>query len=440
VRLAPLLVALVLVLSCLAPRASFAQRAVPHAPPADRSEDIDLAVGENKTIAANDVVNYSEGSPGIADVKLTTDGGQFVVVGLKAGSTTLLLIYRDGSHKNIMINVFARSPDQVERELQQLLQGNVGVHLRRVGARFFIEGGVSTEADQKRFAHIAALYPGQVESLVEVGSIAQDRVFNIRIDFFFAQFNRDSGFDVGLQWPSQIGGTDVLTNALTYDFIAKAVTTATATVTNQPLPFLDLAANRGWAKVLRQATLITGNGNEAKFSNGGEQNFEIATNLTANIKAIEFGVNLSVLPRFDRDTRDMEVKVTADVGDLTPPGTGTTLPGRNTAKLETIVHLKLGQSIVLSGISARTQRHEVSGLPILSDIPVLGVLFGSHVRQEADTEGVIFIIPSVIDTLPPASSSLIENAVRAYEDFGGDIEHVHPFDRSPPVVGQSPRR
>ena len=403
---------------------------------ADRTEELDLAIGENKTIQATDVLNYSEGSPGVADVKLTTDGSQFVIVGLKAGSTTLLLIYRDGSHKNWVINVFARSPEQVERELGELLQGNVGVRLRRIGARFFIEGGVSTEADQRRFEHIAALYPGQVESLVQVGSVAQDRVFNIRIDFFFAQFDRDSGYNVGLGWPSRIGGPDVVATQMTYDFVAKAVTTATATVTSQPLPFLDLAAHRGWAKVLKQATLITGNGNEAKFSNGGEQNFTISENLTTNIRPIEFGINLTVLPRFDRDTRDMGVKILADEGDLTPPGQGTTIPGRNTAKLQTIVHLKLGQSIVLSGISTRTQRHEVTGIPILSDIPVLGLLFGSHVRQEADADGVIFIIPSVIDALPPASSELIESAARAYDDFRGDLRNAHLYPRTPPVLNE----
>ena len=61
---------------------------------ADRTEELDLAIGENKTIQATDVLNYSEGSPGIADVKLTTDGSQFVIVGLKSGSTTLLLIFQ----------------------------------------------------------------------------------------------------------------------------------------------------------------------------------------------------------------------------------------------------------------------------------------------------------------------------------------------------------
>jgi pilus assembly protein CpaC len=401
----------------------------------DRTEELDLAVGENKTISAADVANFSEGTPGVADVKLTTDGSQFVVVGTKAGTTTLLLIYRDGSHKNWVINVFARSPEEVQRELLQLLQGSVGVHLRRIGSRFFIEGGVSTEADQRRYQHIAALYPGQVESLVQVGSVAQDRQFNIRIDFFFVQYDRDSGYNVGLGWPATVGAGATVANNFTFDFIARAMTTATASVVNQPLPFLDIAAHRGWAKVNRQATLVTGNGNEAKFSNGGEQNFSVSNNLTANIRPIEFGLNLTVLPRFDRDSRDMEVKVVADIGDLTPPGAGTNLPGRNTSKLETIVHLKLGQSIVLSGISTRTQRHEVTGLPILSDIPILGLLFGGHQREQADTEGAIFIVPSVIDTLPAASSAMIDDALREYDRYSGHLGDVHPFVHTPPVLG-----
>jgi pilus assembly protein CpaC len=397
-----------------------------------RTEELNISVGENRTISAVDVVNYSEGSPGIADVRLTTDGSQFVIIGTKAGTTTLLLIFRDGSHKNWVINVFSRPPEQIERELQQLLQSDVGVHLRRVGLRFFIEGGVSTEADEKRYEHIASLYPGQVESLVQVGSVAQDRQMNVRIDFFFTQFNRDFGYGVGVTWPSTVG--DSLIGSATYDFLAHAITQATASVVNQPLPFLDIAQHRGWAKVLRQATLITSNGSEAKFSNGGEQNFAITSQLVANIRAIEFGLHLAVLPRFDPESRDMEVKVVADVGDLTPPpGTATNLPGRNTAKIETVVHLKLGQSIVLSGISVRTQRHEVTGIPILSDIPVIGLLFGNHARDEQDTEGAVFIVPSIVDNLGQAPAMLIDSALRDYERYSGDLHDVHPYNRVPPT-------
>jgi pilus assembly protein CpaC len=400
----------------------------------DKSEDLDLAMGENRTIPAIDVKNYSEGTPGFIDVKLTTDGTQFVVVGEKPGSTTLLLIHKDGSKTTYNINVFARSPASVEHELSELLDGNVGIHLRRVGARFFLEGGTSSEADLKRIQHIAALYPGQVESLVELGSVAEDRTFNIRIDFYFVQFNKDQGYTVGVTWPSKIGGDNVLTNTVTFDFIARTTTTATATITNQPLPSLDIASRKGWAKVLKQATLITGNGSEAKFSSGGEQNFQIATNFTANIKAITFGVDLTVLPRFDRATREMEVKLEAQNNDLTPPAANTNLPGRNTSMLNTVVHLKLGQSIVLSGISSKSRRHTVNGLPLLSDIPILGVLFGSHNEDASDVEGAVFIIPSVIDSLPRASLDIVNSAMAQYADYEGNIRKVNAYDHVPPAA------
>ena len=57
----------------------------------------------------------------------------------------------------------------VRREITQLLGEMPGIRVRRVGSRFFIEGGVGTEGDAKRIEKIAGLYPGQVESLVVVG-------------------------------------------------------------------------------------------------------------------------------------------------------------------------------------------------------------------------------------------------------------------------------
>ncbi|AKU94076.1 Type II/IV secretion system secretin RcpA/CpaC, associated with Flp pilus assembly [Labilithrix luteola] len=402
--------------------------------PVDKTEELNLTVGENRTLPAADIKNYSIGAPGIVEVKVTTDGGQFVVVGQKAGSTTLLLIHHDGSRESWVINVFQRSPEAVERELRDLIDGSVGLRVRRVGTRFFIEGGVSTEADQKRIQRIASLYPGQVESLVEVGSVASDRQFNIRIDFYFVQFDKNSGYTVGLGWPGKVGGEGVFGNAATFDLVSGNFTSATATVTNQPLPSLDIASTRGWAKVLKQATIITGNGTEAKFGSGGEQNFQISTNLTTNVRPIEFGVNLTVLPRFDRAARDMEVRLAADVADLVPPIASTTLPGRNTSRLDTLVHLKLGQSIVLSGVSTKNQRHRVTGLPILSEIPVLGLLFASHEDALQDVEGAIFIIPSVIDTLPKASLDIINNEVHQYETYTGNIRKANLYDKKPPVI------
>jgi pilus assembly protein CpaC len=398
----------------------------------EREEELNLSVGENRTIPAADVKSYSEGAPGIVQVKLTPDGNQFVLVGQKPGSSTLLLIKKDGQHLKYSVNVFARPLKAVESELRELLSGMTGIRIRLVGAHFFIEGGVSTEPELKRIEQIAALYAGQVESLVILGGAAADRRLNIRVDFFFVQYDRTRGYAVGVNWPASIGGPGIGTASADVDLISGTVTSAQASIANQVLPGLDIASNHGWAKVLKHSTVITANGSEANFSSGGEQNFSIASGLTSTIREIKFGTDITVLPRFDPITRQIDVKVVAEVADLTPPVTsGTVLPGRNTSKLSTAVALKLGQSLVLSGIRTRSQRHQVNGIPLLSDIPLLGVFFGSHSDQEQEVEGAVFVVPTVIESVPQGVSELVNEALTQYDKFTGDMADVDAFDQDP---------
>ena len=403
------------------------------APPAvDQTEELNLSVGENKTISATGVKSYSEGAGGIADVRLTPDGSDFVVVGQKPGSTTLLLLRKDQSQITYTINVFQRSVQSVERELRELLEDTTGLRVRRVGARFFIEGGVSTEAELRRVQQIAALFPGQVECLVVVGGAAADRKLNVRVDFIFVQFDRDKSYQFGLNYPATIGGQGIGSFGGGYDFIAGATTSAQATIASQPLPGLDIAATKGWAKVLKHSTVITSNGSEAKFSSGGEQNFLLTTGFAASLQQISFGTNVTVLPRYDPIKRELEVRLDAEVTDLTPTVTsGTSLPGRNISKLSTLVALKLGQSIVLSGIRSEAQRHSVRGLPLLSEIPILGVLFGSHGDTESEVEGAIYVVPSIVESIPKGAQEIIDDALAGYREYSGDLNRVNAWEKNP---------
>jgi pilus assembly protein CpaC len=392
-------------------------------------KEFNVSVGENKTLPANAVKSYSEGARGIAEIKLTPDGNQFVIVGQKAGSTTLLLFMKDGTQVTYVINVFQRAMETVERELRQLLEGTTGLRLRRVGIRYFIEGGVSTEAELERIQRIAGLYPEQVESLVVLGGAAADRKINIRVDFFFVQFDKSNADQLGITWPVTIGPGLA---QLQYDVIANAVTTAQASIVDQVLPGLDIAATHGWAKVLKHSTVVTSNGSEAKFESGGEQNYFVSNNLTANLAQIEFGTRVRVLPRFDPRTNELEVNVVAEVMDLIPPvSAGTDLPGRNVSKLEALVKLDLGQSIVLSGIHTRAERRTTSGIPLLSEIPVLGVLFGSRGKNEDEVEGSMFVVPSVVDAVSRSAREIVDEAVEQYNDFDGDVEGAPPWEEYP---------
>lgn len=399
-------------------------------------EDISLAVGETRTLSAVGVKEYSEGVKGVVDVVPTPDGRTFVLTGKKPGSTTLLLIKNDGSTTTYEIAVANRNPQQVEKEVQQLMEGVAGLHTRRIGSRVFIEGGVSTEAELKRIQQIAQLYGGQVEVLAGVGSVAERKLL-IRLDFFFVQYERTSGYNVGVGWPATIGGTtaqgqQIFQNQYTFDFITRTSTQAQAQVVNQPLPRLDIAARKGWVKVAKQSSVITANGNEATFQNGGQTNFLVATGLAANLVSVNFGTNVTVLPRYDSNTRDVEISLAASVADLTPPQTTNGPPGLTKTELKTIVTLKLGQALVLSGIKTATQRRNVAGLPGLSDIPVLGLLFGSHAQDKQETEGAVFIVPSVVDTVPKSAIELINNTMAVYREFAGEIEYVDAYPKTPP--------
>ena len=390
-----------------------------------RGPELNLAVGENQTISALDVTSFSEGAAGVAEIKLTPSGSQFVVVGKRPGSTTLLLIKRDASEITWQIHVFARAVQSVESELQALLGDQTGIAVRRIGARFFIEGGVSGEADLQRIEHIASLYEGQVVSLVVPGGPAAMRKINIRIDFYFVQYDKTRSRQLGLDWPRRIEASA----SFAYDFLLRAVTGATASVVRQPLPALDLAARSGWAKVLKHATVITSNGTQAVFSSGGVQNFALIGGLANSIQSIRFGTDVQVLPRFDPFSRELAVGITADVADLTAPEGATNLPGQNITNLTTNVALKLGQSVVLSGIRTSEQQRSQSGLPWLHEIPLLGLLFGSDGTRMREVEGALFIVPSVLETGSPRAQELLERTLGRYRDYDGDLDVVQSEHR-----------
>jgi pilus assembly protein CpaC len=391
---------------------------------AAQEQRISLAVGETKTIGVADIKEYSEGTPGVVLVRATSD--KFILVGQKAGSSSLLLIKNNGTQITYVISVFAKNPALVKGELEERLDGYTGLRVRQVGPRLFIEGGVATQADQERVRQIAGLYSGQVESLVTVGTGATDRNLNIRLDVYFVQYNRLSGYNVGISWPRILGGESAKLS-LAYNFVS-GFATGQASLSAQPLPGLDIASNRGWAKILRQATIITTNGNEARFSNGGELNFKVQSGFGAQIQPVSFGTSVTVLPRFDPSTKNIEVKVETDVSDLTP---GDDLPGRQTSKLSTLVFMKLGQSLIISGIRSRSERHNVEGIPLLSQIPLIGILFGSHVDQDEDVEGAVVIVPSVVDPVGKTGGEFISEALTQYEEFSGDMSDVNTFPKEP---------
>jgi pilus assembly protein CpaC len=349
----------VLALAC----AAWSALAFAQPPPEEHS--LALRVGDQASIPAAGVKSYSEGTPGIVELRLPKDGGQFVVLGRAPGTTTLLLFMLDG------------------RE----------VHYR-------IE--VTPEGD--------AAKPIRVPP--------RD---NIRLDVYFVQISENYGHQLGVAWPDNVGGTAAL--QVRTD-LTSGLTSANLGITDQVLPRLDLAERNGHARVARQAAVVAENGQKASFHSGGELNVPIQGALTADVRAIQFGSDVSVEPRFDPATGRIELAVGAEMADLADDG-GTGIPGRTVARLDTVVNLDLGKSLVLAGLDAQSDAKSTRGLPGLSRIPILGGLFGTHGRRRERTRNLLVIVPSTVQAVAPRERDVVEEMLRAYESFDGDVARTH---------------
>ncbi len=332
-----------------------------------------LEVGSQQVLSADNVRSYSEGVQGVVDVRLTGDAKSFVIVALRPGQTTLLFIMMDGSERMYRITVFdPNAPKASEKP--------VGPPREQV--------------------------------------LTRD---NIRLDFYFVQFDKSYSHQLGVDWATRYGGGSL---SVFYNLQSNAFENATATIQDQALPALDLAQATGWAKLQRHATLITANGTKAEFKGGGEINIPVQGSLSTGIHRIEFGSTIGVQPRYDSESGRLELEIHADVSDLADDrGTGT--PGRLTSTLDTLVNLELGQSLMLAGLTAKSQSRSHAGLPVLSQIPILGALFGTHAEVAQETEDVVFIVPSVLDAVSLDARGRIREALDAYDDYTGDLSKNH---------------
>ena len=87
--------------------------------------------------------------------------------------------------------------------------------------------------------------------------------------------------------------------------------------------------------------------------------------------------------------------------------------------------MKVGQSLILSGIHASSESKTIDGLPGLSRIPILGPLFGSWGGTTTELESAIFIVPSVVQEPKGSAATMVSDALAAYENFSGDVPSTY---------------
>jgi len=69
----------------------------------------------------------------------------------------------------------------------------------------------------------------------------------------------------------------------------------------------------------------------------------------------------------------------------------------------TTVELRDGQSFAIAGLLQADNARNVSQLPWLGTVPVLGALFRSSAYQKSETDLVIIVTPSLVQPAPPGA-------------------------------------
>jgi pilus assembly protein CpaC len=165
-------------------------------------------------------------------------------------------------------------------------------------------------------------------------------------------------------------------------------------------PTIDLLMAEGHARLLSSPDLMTTPGNEATFLVGGQIPIPVSNGLgTVTIEYKDFGVNLKVTPTL-LGSGAIESKINPDISDLDFSDgvslNGYVVPALKISRLQTDVITQSGESIVLGGLLRRIEQKNVTKIPILGDIPILGQLFRSTAYQRSDTDVVFVMTPTII--------------------------------------------
>ncbi len=157
------------------------------------------------------------------------------------------------------------------------------------------------------------------------------------------------------------------------------------------------------ARVLAAPTLVALSGQSANFLSGGEVPVPVpaGTGMVA-IQYKPYGIGLTVSPTVLSNDR-IVLKVAPEASELDYANTivlnSATVPSITTRRADTTVELGDGESFVIGGLVSRNTTSGTDKVPLLGDIPILGVLFKRQEFQQKESELAIVVTPRLVKPL-----------------------------------------
>ncbi|ALM86931.1 secretion protein [Bordetella sp. N] len=343
---------------------------------------------------------------------LAADGRDVIVFARTAGESALH-IWAAGRRTAYRLRVLPAGTHSARAEIDTLLARIPGARAVAVGEHVVIEGNDLSDADQARVAALAERYP---QVLDFTGKVGWDRM--VQLDVQVVELPRGRLSELGMRWDSVTEGglyTGLSLDAVSSSRLQDRPGSAPLATPLRAAPMagylglnavlgarLNLLAQSGDAVVLAQPRLLARSGATAEFLAGGEVPYA-TTGRDGQAKTIfkPYGVSLRVTPSIAASgavRSRIEVEASSvDATLLSAAG-----PALKTRRAVTEFNVRSGHTLVIGGFLSRRKVRAKSGLPVLSDLPWIGGLFGSRRDELQETELAIFVTPTVVARHDPS--------------------------------------
>lgn len=167
---------------------------------------------------------------------------------------------------------------------------------------------------------------------------------------------------------------------------------------------IEALQQRNVLQILAAPNLLAMSGQKASFLAGGEFPFPVVQG-GVNVGAVTiqfrpFGVRLDFTGEVEPDNT-IQLQVAPEVSSLDFTNavqiSGFTVPAISTRRAETVVELRDGQSFGIAGLLDQRATAQLSKVPGIGDVPILGKLFQSRSVNKTRTELIVLVTPRIVD-------------------------------------------
>lgn len=377
---------------------------------ASGQEKMTVGAGQSRTVNLSGLQRAAIANPEVADV-VVVSSDELILVGKQTGTTTLI-IWSNMGRQTYQVEVAANDP-AIANEIKRIL-GYPDIRVVKVNKTVILEGSVNDQYQRARAEKIAAAYGDKVVNLLEIAKpvqikieariveISRTKTDKLGLQFFSKEASDSPGIFFAGQSQSNVGSAGVNGNFGNY-----------APINAQ----INLLIQNGYAKLLSQPNMVTLSGEKASILVGGQIPVPVSNMAgQVSIEWKDYGIKLDMLPEASLDgiiTSKIKAEVSAmewnNPTTKVELGPSIKIPSIRMRKAETSIALASGQTMAIGGLIAHDITRDVTKLPFLGDLPVLGQLFRSTSFIKGETELIILVTPTIVDPkalVPPMSQEL----------------------------------